>query len=323
MSELLTKEQIDIERERLQDEDAILEQRRPFLVPERDVYDQVSGAKLSILRSAGASLDSEKLVQVSNEALTTVERKLRIIGCDFIAASYYLLKRNECPADARDFVNILMAMTGGDSELTFVIKDEWIAEFSGLSKSSVVRKRTALKDWQFAKNVCVIQIFEQPRSKENKHFKPNQYRVVFSDHVIRFALELRKLIQSRGTRIPQEVPDGTETERPALWQDMKKEKEPLSFPVTLPLDAIDNAADRVSNDFRQDPIKPREKYQHKNQGSFTKRDPLEAAEARVLYALNDCRKELQMRKGDVNSWWVGFRQRAIRLLTTGEPVEKV
>jgi hypothetical protein len=308
---------VSTEKEKVRELAYQIEEQYQKRQPAKDRTAPMTGAKMALMASAGGLPNLDYALSVKEEDLSAIERKLRLFGCDFIGSSYLLMKEHGCNKDARDYVQIMMAMLRGNPNLA-IVKDEWVAEFSGLSVKSVVRKRKALKAWQFTSNVSLIEIHEQPRTKGTTNYRPTMYRDVFSQHVVRFSIELTKLLNNRTPHeAKSDLPDGKE--KPQLWGDMAKEKEPVIFPHRLSSETVRQTARRIGEDFSTDVIPPRPKYDTSRK-TFEPRDSgLTTAEEKLCLNLAWCRDAARKQGRSAYSWWNDFKQKAAVILTTPTP----
>lgn len=280
-----------------------LERQKPFLQPERDIFENSSQVMSSIYKI----VEGEEIIE---GALTVTERKLKFFGCDFIKGGYLFLKGLKCPADARDFILILLAISGGNSEQKLIITDDRVAELSGLSKKTIQRKRKALKAWQQAKNWKVIEVWEGPRDRDTRRYLPTEYRVRFADFLIRFVWEMRSIIHPKPLAIAEPRDD---KESPALWGEMKREKGMSAFPENISDRDVERIAVRISDDFEDAPIPTREERMGGSK-SNQRRDRLAAFESIALKAITDARDELVLRKVSPHAWWAEFKRKGAQLI---------
>ena len=291
----------------LEAEDAAAQAQKPLPAAERFEYE---GAFAALMRSAGgdpaAAADGGRLMErLHRQALTKSDERLKEYGCDFIAGGYLFLRALEAPADARDYVLILLGMTRGDARENYSITDERIADFSGLGVRTVQRKRASLIEWQQAKNWTLVRIEERPYNPATQRYEANRYRTVFADYVTAFVREMRDYhisrssltattsSSSRQNGVLVEEQAGAATEAGAAVSDEPR------YPVRLHDDAAARFANRISQDFPDAPFvarkaKPKPKPVSTESMLFKRRDA-------VLGALAAYCDEVKATGGDIEA----------------------
>lgn len=300
-------------------------------LPEVDgeVYDEAARARSALMRSAGVPPGVEFAREVNVGALAVADERLGRFFCDALKASYLLMNALEVPAQARDFVLIVMAASGGRNR-RLIMTDERLANFSGYSERTIREKRRLYREWlDSPKGWTAVRIHEQGFDRAAGKTAPTEYEVPFTAAVIKALREWRSYYQQQLNQ-PQ-VEDRAPEEPPGLWDDMREERKSVAFAESTRPEVFTEIAGRVISDTldcelvdkgeRRRDLEANRKMQAAREQTAAKvrRDDLAASEAQLLSLIARARDAARRKGQGAYSWWADFKRKAAIVLAERTP----
>jgi hypothetical protein len=174
--------------------------------PVKDLTRKPSVAELMLATNAGGSLDA---TIKSNTTFAPNSHPIERIGSVLIDTIYFLLNHYKCPPAARDVVLVICGLSGGDYQNYTKVTQKQIGERMGIQPEAVREKLKLLIDWEQEHNRAVLQIRQQEREGEARHFGITEYRPI----ILRYAGQYMRMCAERGLppiRRQQELTPKTE-----------------------------------------------------------------------------------------------------------------
>jgi hypothetical protein len=287
---------------------------------EGEVYDDAAKSRATLMRSAGVPPGEVFARETHEGALELADERLKRFGCDFIKASYLLMGALEMPGDARDFVIIVMAASGG-TRRRLIIKDEKLAELSGYTDRTIRTKRKAYLEWEASeKGWTAVRVIEQKFDPTAGQTPPTEYEVPFTDALIVALREWRTYYQQQLNQY--EPPDRGGDEPPALWEEMREERRRSAFAESTRPEVFTEIAHRVIPDkLACEPSERRREQDGRRIEAPPQqtRDRLSANDARILMLIAENRDLARKRGQGAYSWFQDLKRKAAIVLAERTP----
>ena len=291
-------------------------------LPEVDaeVYDETARARSALLRSAGVPAGLEFAREVHGGALAVADERLARFGCDFLKAAYLSMAALKMDGDARDFVTIILAASGGSGR-RLIITDEQLARLSGYSDRTVRTKRRAYLEWQHSeRGWTAVRVIEGKYDHETGKNIPTQYEVPFAQAVIQVLREWRTYYQQQLNQ--PEVPDRdaeTEAKDPGLWQERREERASIAFAESTRVEVFERITNKViPQTLDCEPSQLRRK-EFKPSAAPPQKDELAIIEAQMLALIARGRDKSRQKGMGAYTWWTEFKRKAAVVLAERTP----
>src|ERR1044072_7818799 len=271
----VTQEDIRALCARLLEEEEYFDRLGQLPEAEAAIYEEVSPAHATLMRSVGLQPGAVRAETIHEGAVDIVYQKLQRYACDYIKAAYLMLQELGVSDEAKEFVIIMLGVSGGNSKKKLIVTDERLAEMTGYSRKTLGLKRRAYREWEARAGWTVVKIHERPRDKETHQFYPTEYEVLFADHVTQFLREWRTFYQQR---LNQPIAKDAGEEEPAhLWDDLREQRKETAFAEATSAEVRHSIAEKVIGDrMEMSPIPPRKSFNISDRPPRPKLDQINA-----------------------------------------------